>query len=139
MATPNEECEALVDALLPFAVQQLEAHGDFYPYGGALNEAGQVVTVGVYQGDEAPDSLKVADDLRTALREGAGNFRATALISNVKASYGPDARQTDAIAAAVDHRDAYSVVGYFPYARDGSEPAEVFTGPGEHLIFGKGT
>ena len=33
---PKEECEELLNALLPFAVNQLKKYGEFYPFGAVM-------------------------------------------------------------------------------------------------------
>ena len=41
--SPKAQCEALLNAALPFAVQMLKTHGEFLPYGQAMDEAGKFV------------------------------------------------------------------------------------------------
>ena len=53
--TPKEECEELLNALLPFAVNQLKKHGEFYPFGAVLNKDGEISLTAVDSGDDHPD------------------------------------------------------------------------------------
>jgi hypothetical protein len=42
MATPKDDVEKLMNALLPFAEKMLREHGEFYPYGGAMSADGKI-------------------------------------------------------------------------------------------------
>ena len=42
LMTPKEECEELLNALLPFAANQLKKHGEFYPFGAVLTNDGEI-------------------------------------------------------------------------------------------------
>lgn len=50
--TPKNDCEKLMTSMLPFAQKMLRQHGEFFPYGGALDEHGAVVAVGATDGRE---------------------------------------------------------------------------------------
>ena len=40
--TPKEECEQLLNAILPFAINQLNKHGEFYPFGAVMLNNGDI-------------------------------------------------------------------------------------------------
>jgi hypothetical protein len=46
MMTPKADCEALMNAVLPFAEQMLDRHGAFHPFGGAMGADGEVAAAG---------------------------------------------------------------------------------------------
>jgi len=54
-------------------------------------------------------------------RAAAGEFRATALVYDVRVQTPTQGVNTDAIAVALDHRDNYSVIVFLPYRLDGEK------------------
>ena len=115
--TAKEECEDLMNAVVPFARQMLTQHREFYPFGGAIAADGKIVAVGGHTGDEHPAAKDVIALLENGFKEAAkgGKYRATALVMDMLVvPPGRDAKQ-DAIAVRLDHRDGYSAVVVFPY------------------------
>lgn len=118
MKSPKEECEELMNSVVPFAEQMLSQHREFYPFGGAMAPDGRLVAVGGHVGSEHPPSADVVALLEEGLRQGAkeGAYKATALVIDMLVvPPGKNAKQ-DAIAVRLDHRDRYSIVVMFPYA-----------------------
>jgi len=85
MSTPKAECENLMNTALPFAEQMLQKHGEFFPYGAALKENGEIASVAGYDGRELPPSNDIIRLLKEAFVKGAksGEYRATALVYDV--------------------------------------------------------
>ena len=114
---PKSDCEALMNSVLPFAEQMLSHHGEFLPFGGAMRPNGELVSVAGYDGDEHPRSL----DLIRLIKDGfvaaacQGQYKATALIYDVRIKLPSTGDKSDAIAVSLNHRDNYSVVVIFPY------------------------
>lgn len=52
MAHPD--LNQLLNSLLPFAKRRLAEHGEFYPFGSTMKPDGEIVAVGVHDGDEHP-------------------------------------------------------------------------------------
>jgi len=79
--TPKEEAEVLLNVMLPFAEQQLQKHGEFFPFAAAMLTNGQVQMLATYDGNEHPESQKVMDDIEEAFVRGANNneYKATGL------------------------------------------------------------
>ncbi len=127
--------------MLPFGQQMLEKHGEFYPYGGATTIDGKVISVGGYEGSEHPPSQNVIDLISSGFRAGAkaGTYKATGLFYDVRVIPPGTSEKTDAIAVALDHRDNYSVIVYFPYKiTDGRvKMGAAFASPGENKVFVK--
>lgn len=98
------ECEEIMNALIPFAQQMLEKHGEFFPFGGTMKNNGEVTQVAGY-------------DVRVVLPS--------------------TGQKSDAVAVALDHRDNYSVVVYFPYQIKGGKVAfgDLFAVKGEASVF----
>jgi len=136
----KSECEQLMNSALPRAKQMLQEHGEFFPFGLALNARGKIVAVAPYDQREHPTSEDFIRQLKHVfgVQAKAGEFRATALIYDVRVEAATKGEKTDAIAVALDHRDNYSVVVFLPYRLEGEKLTlgEMFAqqGPGE--VFG---
>jgi len=138
-ASPKSDCEALLESAATFAEQLLAKYGEFYPFGYAMKNSGEIVSIAAYEGNERPPSADLVEMLKHAFRERArtGEYRATALTYDVRIA-SPDAAETsDAIAVALDHHDNYSVVVVMPYRLDEGEPVlgEAFAQRGAADIF----
>lgn len=139
MADPKSEVEELMNAQLPFGKQMLEKYGEFIPYGGAMKQDGEIVSVAGYDGDEQPLSQDIIDLLKDGYRLAAknGEYKATAIFYDVRVIPAGSEEKTDAIAIALDHKENYSVIVYFPYKILGStvQFGEVFAEAGKNDIF----
>jgi len=115
--TPKEECEELMNALLPMVKKLLSEHGEFFPVGGTMQADGSIAFVSTYDGDEHPPSQKVIDSLIEAFRAGAMDrkYKATALIYDIRTVPPGATEKTDAVAVRLDHVSGYSVLVVFPY------------------------
>jgi hypothetical protein len=139
---PKEECEELMNAVLPFAQEMLSKHREFYPFGGTMSPSGEIGQVGGWTGDEHPPSSELIKVLEEGFREGAGlgKYKATALVVDVRAVPPGKSAKQDAIAVRLDHRDNYSVQVIFPYSFGPSGALQLedpFAVPGEGRIFAK--
>jgi len=139
MSSPKSECESLMNEALPLAKQMLSTDGEFFPYGAALSTAGKVVSVAAYDGRERPPSADVIRLLKQGFVQGAetGQYKATALVYDVRVISPSSGEKTDAIAVSLNHRDNYSVLVFLAYKiRDGKYvPGEVFAQKGESDVF----
>jgi hypothetical protein len=133
------DCETLMGSALPFAEQMLSQYGEFLPFGGAMRLDGELVSVAGYDGDEQPPSSDVIRLIKDGFIEAArqGQFRATALVYDVRTTIPSTSEKSDAIAVSLNHRDNYSVVVFFPYRIDGGRLSigEAFAQMGEADIF----
>lgn len=139
MNNPKSECQDLMNEALPFAEQMLAKHGEFFPYGRALNAAGKVVAVAAYDGREQPPSADLIRLLKQAFTQEAkrGQYKATALVYDVRVTLPSSGKKSDAIAVSLNHRDNYSVVVFIAYSIEGGKyvPGEVFAQQGENDVF----
>lgn len=139
MSNPKTEVEGLMNRILPFVKKQLEDDGQFYPCAGAIRTDGEFVVVATETGEEFPDPRELVEWTKRAFRKGAkeGKYRATALIYDSLVMPPGQDQKVDAIAAALDHKDGYSVVVFFPYVLSESrlEFGEVFAVEGEYDVF----
>lgn len=116
MQQGKQESQQLMDAVLPFAQQMLTEHGEFFPYGGAMNSAGEIISVTAYEGNENLPSSELIEFLNKAFRGAAAKkeYKATALVYDVRISL-PSGEPSDAIALNLDHESGYSVIVLLPY------------------------
>lgn len=135
----KSDCEALLNAVLPFAEKMLRKHGAFFPYGGAMLRNEEIISIGGYDGRERPPSLDLIHLIKSGFVEAAndGRYRATALAYDVRVAGPDDTRKKDAVAVSLNHCDGYSVIVIFPYTLHGDEFAfdEAFAQAGERDIF----
>lgn len=140
MSDAKTECETLMSAVLPFAQQMLAKHGEFFPFGGAMENDGKIVSVSVFDGIEQPASDHVIRQIKDAFTAGArtGTYRATALVYDAKVKLPSTGEISDAISVSLNHRDNYSVIVMFPYMIDGRKKiafAPPYAEKGEADIF----
>src|ERR1700722_16593427 len=133
------DCEALMNSVLPFAEQMLQTHGEFLPFGGAMRIGGELVSVAGYDGDEHPQSSDVIGLIKQGFVQTARKheFKATALVYDVRIKLPPTGESSDAIAVSLNHRDNYSIIVVFPYKIDGGKltVSPAFAQRGEADIF----
>ena len=139
MTQPKADCEKLMNWLLPFARQMLERHGEFFPFGGALRPNGEVVPVASYDGSNHPLSADLIRLIKDGFVEAArrSEYKATALVYDVKVKLPSTGETSDAIAISLNHRDNYSVIVLFPYQlKSGKltvDPAYAEAGGSRHI------
>jgi hypothetical protein len=138
--TAKEDCEALMNFVLPFAQKMLKERHEFVPFGATMSPSGEISGAMSLTGDEKADVNQLVSLLERGFRQGAteGKFKATALVVDmVIIPPGKSAKQ-DGVAVRLDHRDGYSVIVGFPYSFSGTgellmEPP--FATEGAHQIF----
>lgn len=115
--SPKQQCEQLMDSLLPFATKMLATHGEFFPFGGTIDANGKIGMTGGWTGEEHPPSSEVISLLHSAFLGGArkGDYIATALVYDVRVMPPGEQVKTDAIAIDVSHRDGISQTVIYPY------------------------
>jgi len=117
------EAQDLMNSALPFAENMLTERGTFFPYAQALGQDGKVVAIGANDGRDRPPAREVIELLKQGLRAGAktGQYKATALIYDVRIALPSTGAKSDAIAVSLNHRDKYAVVVFFPYKLEGKQ------------------
>ena len=140
MSDPKAQCEDVMNAVLPFAEEMLTKHREFYPFGGTMSADGEIAHTGGWTGDEQPESSEVIDLLEKAFRAAAarGEYKATALVYDIRTIPPGKHDKQDAIAVALDHGDKYSVIVIFPYSFAPNGQLEIdapFASQGENKIF----
>ena len=113
---PKEECEELLNALLPFAVNQLKKYGEFYPFGAVMCNNNEISFTAVDNGEKYPDSTEMINRLTELHNEQAkkGEIKASGICWNATDSL-ENGKQSDAIVISLEHRENYSVLVGQPY------------------------
>ena len=114
--TPKEQCEVLLDKLLPFAEDQMKKHREFYPFAAVMLMDDSVELTGSYDGNEHPESKDVLADLIQIHKQLAaeGKIKASGIVWNAGIA-SADGKPTDAIIVSLEHKDNYSVIVGEPY------------------------
>jgi hypothetical protein len=139
----KQDCETLMNAVLPVAERMLREFGEFYPYGGYMKPSGEIVHVGAE--DEDADRPK-SKDLLYLLRQSfsamaaAGDCKATAIVFDVRVDLPGTQKKGDSIQICLEHADCYSAEVFVPY--EIGEGGRVIYGvtfaqEGKHEIFGR--
>ena len=113
---PKEECEELLNALLPFAVNQLKKYGEFYPFGAVMYNNNKISFTAVDNGENYPDSTEMINRLTELHNEQAkkGEIKASGICWNATVSL-ENGKQSDTIVISLEHRENYSVLVGQPY------------------------
>lgn len=124
-ADTEEDIQTMINKLLPIAEELLVDHGEFFPFGGAMKDGAEVVTLSGIDGlnSDQPAAEEVINMLDLNLRIGVENdqYHATAVVSNVVVVPPGESESTKAIALALDHRAGFAMTLVFPYTmQDGA-------------------
>ena len=107
----QNDLDGLSNAVLPFAEQTLRSHGEFLPFGAAVDTDGQIGMPAADPGlGELPPSQQVLDVLYAGARQQSESRRAVAFVAEVRASGG------DAIRVELEHREGTALVILMPYS-----------------------
>lgn len=114
--TPKEQCEILLDKLLPFAESQIKKYREFYPFAAVLLHDDSVELTDYYDGNEHPESKDVLDELKQIHKQLAkeGKIKASGIVWNASIS-SANGKPSDAIIVSLEHKDGYSVIVGKPY------------------------
>jgi|SRR5215472_12217371 len=139
MSEAQADCEVLMKSVVGFAERMLTTHGGFIPFGGAMRPDGQIVPVAGHDASERPQSSDIIALMKKGLVASAqkGEYKATAVVCDVRVDVPSTGEKSDAIAVSLNHRDNYSIVVFFPYRIDNGKliPGAAFARNGEADIF----
>lgn len=121
----DDQTNQLVDDGIGFAEEMLVKHGEFIPYGMVMLQDGTTQMVAADSSDDQPESQAVIDMLRESFRAMAqeGTILCSAVFYEVATRLPKSGEAADAIAAAIDHREDYSVIVLYPYQVQGTQIA----------------
>jgi hypothetical protein len=136
--TPKDECDLLVNVVVPFARQMLSHHHGFFPFGATMSPSGAISRTETPKGDHPPKELVVL--IEQGFVDGAqqGRYKATAVALDVKTVPPGKNERQNAVEVRLDHRDHYSVKVVFPYSYSLSgelDFAPPFAVAGDKMIF----
>lgn len=120
-ASPEDQAELdeLLSAAVPFALQVLEEHGEFYPYAAVVDGTGELTLVAAQSEVDFPDSEAVIANLLDVLRDRATEIRASALVADVRHEGG------DAVRAEMEHRAGHAMTVVLPYSGGAGQAVEL--------------
>jgi len=117
VTTPKEDCETLLNAVMPLVQQMLAQYREFFPCGATMSPTGEISLTMPPDAEDPGSEAQVAllqDGFRKQVA--AGTCKATALALDVLMVPPGRSKKQDAVEVRLDHRDAYSVRVLFPYA-----------------------
>lgn len=130
----QQELDALLAGVLPFARQQLDAHGTFFPYGMIVTPDGEGRLVSAYDGETESSAPELLELLYLGVQGQAGELRAAAFVAAVQAD------GSDAIRVELEHREGAAITVLLPYTtprrrRGTVEYGELSAAPGERRVW----
>ena len=113
--TPKEECEELMNTVLPALIQLLEKNGEFFPVGAVMHDNREIAFTAFYDGNEKPESQEVIDNLVMTHKSSADSGEIVASCIAFDTRVTTDVYSGDAINFSLEHRDGFSAEVVFPY------------------------
>jgi hypothetical protein len=113
----NKEADHLLREAMAMAVQLLDDHGEFYPFGLALELTGIVKRMGLQIDTQYPSTTDLMAQIQTRFRDGVlmDGLLSTALVYEVSMDLPDSAVPVDAITVELDHAEDLSLVIAYPY------------------------
>ena len=114
--TPKEQCEVLLDRLLPFAEDQIKKHCEFYPFAAVMLADNSIELTDGYNRNEHPESKDVLEMLKQIHKQLAyeEKIKASGIVWNASVA-SADGKPSDAIIVSLEHKANYSVIVGVPY------------------------
>jgi hypothetical protein len=114
----KQECEALMNALMPFAEKMLAKDRGFLPFGASMSASGQVAVAMGAPTNEHADANELISTIERGFRDGAkkGQLKAVGIAVDVRIVPPGKLAKQDAVEIRLEHRDGYSVRIIFPYS-----------------------
>jgi hypothetical protein len=115
----HPDLNQLLDSLLPLAERMLAERGELPPFGGIMNQTGEIVALGAYDGKEHPRSQNVIEVMTQTLRQRArsGQLRAVGICYDGRTTPPGRTEKCDAVCASLEHRSGEAVNLIWPYER----------------------
>ena len=107
----QDDLDGLLEPALGFAQQQLDKHGEFYPYAVVVDADGQPRMVAADTGDDRPASPDLITTLFSTLSDERSSLRAAAIVADVRL---PEAN-SDAIRVTLEHSERVALTVLLPY------------------------
>lgn len=112
----QDDLDGLLDAVLGFAQQQLDARGEFFPYAAAVGRDGetQMLAAQPDPDETQPRSADLIDACIAALVSQRDYIRAGAVVADVRVSE----LGSDAIRVHLEHAEGHALTVLLPYAKE---------------------
>ena len=108
--------EILINIFFPFAEEMLRKFGEFRPYAGAINNEGEVVSVGEFNYEQLPETENIISSLKDTLKKDKDHFKVGTIFYDVRTTDNVTGEITDAIAVFVEHKQGdYAYEFFYPY------------------------
>jgi len=107
----QDDLDGLLGSALEFAQQQLDAHGEFYPYAVVVDHTDQQRMVAADTGSNRPQSADLITTLIAALSEERDHLRATAIVADVRVPR----IGSDAVRVTLEHAEQVALTVLLPY------------------------
>lgn len=108
MGEAQADFDALTQATLPFAKRMLTAHGEFYPFGAAIETDGKQRLVMAYDGNDSPTPPDLIQMMSGGFRKDmdAGTLRSAVSVYDASVTMPSTPRKSDAVAIKfIHHKD----------------------------------
>jgi len=140
MAHPD--LDTVLNALLPFAQQMLDKHGEFHPFGASMTVSGDVSLTAGMPESETADSAIVIEMLTSAFRQQARNelIRATGICFDSRVVPPGASEKVDAICSRLEHLNGETAEVFLPYTKGWLgrlKYGNLFASKGDAQIFGR--
>ena len=130
-----KDFEILINIFFPFAEEMLRKFGEFKPYAGAINNEGEVVSVGEYKPDELVPAENIIINLKDSLKKERDHFKAGTVFYDVRTTDNSTGEMTDAIAVFVEHKNGHHAYEFFyPYKLAGNEEISIHESFGNTVV-----
>jgi hypothetical protein len=131
----QHQLDELLDLVLGFAHQELDKHGEFFPYAAAIRDSGEPELIAALpaEGGDRPASADVVDACLEALAAKRERTQASAVVSDVRTTEG------DAIRVELEHAEGHAIEVFLPYTKNPSgesiDYGELYAQPGRHQVW----
>ena len=108
----QDDLDALLRVMLPFAQQMLVESGEFFPFGAAMSSSGDSKWFAADLGlGERPPSAAVLASLVDGLRQTRSDYRGAALGLDVRLT------DSDAVRIELEHQEGVAIAVLLPYKK----------------------
>lgn len=107
----QDDLDGLLGPALGFAQQQLETHGEFYPYAVVVDADGQQRMVAADTRSDQPDSSDLITSLIAGLSDKRDQLRGAAIVADVRV---PELGG-DAVRVTLEHSERVALTVLLPY------------------------
>lgn len=145
VASQRTDADRVLNTGISLALDKLVKEGEFYPFGVALTQKGDIAVLTAEESGHRPNSDAFVGALHDALADGArsGSYKAAAIVADFALEKPPPTGgERDAIRVALESETGEAVTCYLPYTlvspggtRD-VRPGQAFAQRSEPSIFG---